>query len=249
MKFTKEKYPLLYNLSTGDVAFEVVKSKINDVSKFYYFSERLMEDANHNRAIMAEMPLIKGEYVVITKEVQYFVSIESNSTIMKENTVLVMVFFKSNMIGQAFVHNGLIKSGASDKMKFSTHDDNTEAVNALIHFCLISLLFVWHAPINQKVCLPKQKLNLFHCKYKSDIDYPITMCDESWYTECAQLMPFWVRRHLRQQRHGPNLKYTKTIWIEPFTKRDYTKGALKEGKVKERKKRKVFGASGKYSNN
>jgi hypothetical protein len=88
-------------------------------------------------------------------------------------------------------------------------------------------LFKEFATIKEKELKPMGKAREFNCRYKSDFDFPIGLLTENWYTESCRNHPFVVRGHWRWQPHGERRMARKLIWIDPFTKDGYTKGAYK----------------------
>jgi hypothetical protein len=88
-------------------------------------------------------------------------------------------------------------------------------------------LFKEFATIKEKDIRPNGKIKEFNCRYKSDFDFPIGLLTENWYTESCRNHPFVVRGHWRWQPHGERSMQRKLIWIDPFTKDGYTKGAYK----------------------
>lgn len=90
------------------------------------------------------------------------------------------------------------------------------------------LLFKKYSSVETKTLPPRRKVFDFHCRYKSDLDIPIDLYTENWYTESCQTHPFVVRGHWRVQPCGKGLKDKKVIWIDKFMKKGYKKGAFKE---------------------
>jgi len=84
------------------------------------------------------------------------------------------------------------------------------------------------AELKAKQLPPKGKLKDFHCRYKSDLNIPINLLTENWYTESCQNHPFVVRGHWRMQACGEGLSERKLIYVNPFMKKGYTKGTYKD---------------------
>lgn len=249
MRFTKKVFSLLYHDTVGDELFMNAKGKLPEINAFYYVSDTMAKDAIHNQEVLLGMHFKSGSYYLFYGNIQYLLKVHFDAP-FEGNVFEFILIVGSKFFGSAKVSDGYIKYKANHNSfaRHFTQEKMSENVEQGCYMAMVILCFIWHAPISQKVCAPKKKLDLIHCKYKSDVDYPITICDESWYTECAQRMPFWVRRHLRKQPCGHRSMDRKVIWIEPFVKGGYTKGAMIEGNArqrKERKKIKVFGVSGK----
>lgn len=251
MRFTREKYPLLYKEAQGDAFFNYIKLFMPSMNAFYYTSNTLISDAMANVEVLIDNQLKRGNYVIFDKDMQYVVTIDKDAAFY-ENNIHIAFLIKGKFVANSDFINGVNHNTKVDKnYRIYINGEEKQPKDAFyftVNCVLSSLLFIWYAPIKQKICPPKRKLDLIHCKYKSDIDYPIIICDETWYAECAQRMPFWVRGHLRKQPCGIGGQQRKVIWINPFVKRDYTKGAMIEGNAKQRKERKkikVFGISGK----
>lgn len=90
------------------------------------------------------------------------------------------------------------------------------------------LLFKHFAELKAKQLPPKGKLKDFHCRYKSDLNIPINLLTENWYTESCQNHPFVVRGHWRMQACGEGLSERRLIYVNPFMKKGYTKGTYKD---------------------
>jgi hypothetical protein len=101
-------------------------------------------------------------------------------------------------------------------------------------YYLAAILFKQHAEIKTKICPPKSKVDLIHCKYKSDIDIKVNILDLAWYTECIQANSFWVRGHWRSQVCGEKRKSRKIIWVKLHESKRYIKGPLKNRDNKQR---------------
>lgn len=65
------------------------------------------------------------------------------------------------------------------------------------------------------------------CKYKSNLDFPITVVDATWFTTLVHSDAFKVRGHFRLQPYGPENSKRKLIWINEFQKDGYTREAKK----------------------
>jgi hypothetical protein len=95
------------------------------------------------------------------------------------------------------------------------------------HYTFAILGFKEKSAIKTKTLPPKKKIKEFHCRYKSDIDYPIELLTENWYTKSIQSHPFVVRGHWRLQPCGKDREDRKLIFIDSFMKQGYDKGAYK----------------------
>jgi len=206
MRFTKEKYPLLYKgfecspLSNDyDLLNSTYKLIHSGKVNVYFLSKSFIVDACDNFDKIKNEQLTPGYYVLIHDAV-FMVIVVLRWNNVKDNELKIASFSGSAITSLMDIVNGKYTFRHLHKNVYteSNAEQWTEGINTFI----ASLSFIHHADIKQKQCPPKGKLELFHCKYKSDIDVKVNICDESWYTECLQNHKFTVRSHLRWQPCG-----------------------------------------------
>lgn len=249
MRFTKEKYPLLYSGYKSHYKSELLELMHREIHKrnasVYWISKTLLKDACLNYDNIHNERITPGCYITILDDVFVFIDVQiwedaelrkGNVIVMKGNEIAFMI----QLIGNTL----LFRSAHKDLDLANGIQQYADIVNQHI----VSFMFIHHADVKQKQCPPRGKCDLFHCKYKSDVDVKINICDQSWYTECLQSHKFCVRSHYRWQVCGKGRLGRKYIEIKEHERHRYQKGAMIEGNArqrKERKKIKVFGASGK----
>lgn len=251
MRFTKRIFPILYNSIDShygkehDFFVKTHKSIRDSKANVYYLSASLMNDAGQNWDKIHDEHIRPGMYVLLHKVVTCVVSVGYYNS-LKDNHCYIAFFAGGRLAMSALIDNSICKPNYVDASIVNTMT-SAEFIHEFTMF-LCSLSFIQHADVKQKVCPPKGKCDLFHCKYKSDVDIKIQICDESWYTECLQCHKFIVRSHWRWQPCGIRSQDRKLIKIGIYEKQGYKKGAMIQGNAKQRKQKKVFGASGKPKN-
>lgn len=252
MKFTKEKYPLLYKGHKSKYESKLMQLMYDEIHEnnapVYWVSKNLLKDACLNYDKICKERISPGNYIIILDNVFVFIAIEIwDNPELRKGTIVVMkgheIAFMIDLIGDHLLFKGIHKS---------LNSDDIQPYADIVNQHIVSLMFIHHADIKQKQCPPRGRCDLFHCKYKSDVDVKINICDQSWYIECLQTHKFCVRAHYRWQVCGKGRQQRKYIQVKEHDRHRYEKGAMIEGNAKqrkERKKRKVFGASGKCSNN
>lgn len=128
--------------------------------------------------------------------------------------------------------NGAAFNDQSNKslkvIKRRSHNNIEKAVAEIVSFPLVVYRFRELADIKAKHLPPKKKIKDFHCRYKSEFDFPIELLTENWYAESIQSHPFVVRGHWRMQAHGEGMKKRKLIWIDKHMKQGVKRGAFKK---------------------
>ena len=247
MRFSKGLYPHLTKERWGRIRFHkeldsritdeiqgVLYQVINKVELSYVSKVFVKEAAKNITKIGAQAAnVLNGElFSYIGGRCHYF-GIIGKATFMVSNGILgayvicedflthgtdgaVQVVYEKALL---YEHPHFVLNQGTDK-KF--------AMESLLVLPINIYSFKHFAELKAKQLPPKGKLKDFHCRYKSDLNIPINLLTENWYTESCQNHPFVVRGHWRMQACGEGLSERKLIYVNPFMKKGYTKGTYKD---------------------
>lgn len=174
------------------------RTLISDGKKFSYIG-----NSNHYFGIIGKITCVVNKGVLV-----YYAFSEDTSFVNAKSDVTV----SSYMLNTAT----------------STLSTRKERAEATLSIPISIFTFKHFAELKAKQLPPKGKLKDFHCRYKSDLNIPINLLTENWYTESCQNHPFVVRGHWRMQACGEGLSERKLIYVNPFMKKGYTKGTYKD---------------------
>ncbi len=90
-----------------------------------------------------------------------------------------------------------------------------------VHMALVTLYFIHHCEIEEKVITPNEKFRKYGVKYFNESKSPFTVLDCTWFTDLVRDTPFSVSGHWRWQPCGVNRSKQRLIFIEPFEKTGY----------------------------
>ncbi len=93
---------------------------------------------------------------------------------------------------------------------------------------LVTLFFIHHCEIEQKVVSPLQKLRSMGVKYYNESKLPFTVLDCTWFTDLVRTTPFTVNGFYRWQPCGVGNSLRKLKWVDSFEKKGYTRKNRKE---------------------
>lgn len=236
MRFNKKIYPLLdrfeFDLAEGmrgDFEYNAFHSAVSSVirttphdckSGISYVSKTFYDEAVKN-AIKVRHSLTKYEQTEVHGK--DFCLLMSGGFMALGVVGSYYCFFLKDVLVSLFRinNNGFYVAN-------TTHLLSKDTIATLPALVEVLLLFRDLASIKTKVLPPKKKIKDFHCRYKSDFDFPIELLTENWYTESIQGHPFVVRGHWRMQRYGEGLSKKKLIPIAPFMKQGVKRGAFKQ---------------------
>lgn len=105
---------------------------------------------------------------------------------------------------------------------------NASAMQLVVDYCFLYILFLKYAEIETKFLKPGQKDKFIDCKYVNETKSEITVLNCTWFTTLVKSDGFKVRGHLRLQPKKKDGQWTKElIWINEFEKSGYTAPARK----------------------
>lgn len=241
MRFSKRKYSVLFHAMTGgDLVIRGIdhKSIVNaSVSLSSHFgslnkaevvsiSSTFENDAVINWKKICTLPINDSFVWLISGDYMHLFKCDYSEEALKING-LSAIFYKNDLVGLLRYENGKTFWAIEPVGEIEGIPKNQHAL-ALATIPVNLLLFKQHATVNPVVLRPKSKINDFHCRYKNDFPFPVTLCDANWYRKSIQGHPFVVRGHWRMQAHGQGMKDRKLKWIDTFWKQGYTKGAYME---------------------
>jgi len=217
MKFTKKKYPGL------EEVWEIIKHDY--YIKPGYISESFFNEAVNNQHVFEE------DEELYTKEIYdtTFLFFDKGGNIFYGVFPYVLKWANSGKLAMEIKTENYFSPILSEIKQWTNPRLKTDwSPMKFFAFIRLVLLFMKYSQVKHEVLPPKSKTKLIHGNYKNKFGFSIALLDKNYYTQSIQKSPFLVRGHLRLQPHGIGNRKKKVIWIDPFMKRGYTKGAYKD---------------------
>ena len=202
---------------------DTLKSVAKERPKILYLTNSFVQAMDNSHGKIWDESFIENHvfdpelyFMLLPSGVQYLFKCNGGSYLnagvfgvkMIGNSVMALVYGANGDSGV----NGFIEKAAPGKSSY-------------INFGFNFMAFQKYAPRLEKNLPPKAKLKDFHCRYFNESGVDIKIYDLNYFTKSVQANPFMVRGHWKLQPCGKRWSDRKLIWIDPFIKQGYTKGA------------------------